>query len=293
MAKTSFSQIPEGLISSFNRALQSGDRFTFSRFTRKNIFVSRRRKKGLSQKSLLPQISVLWATLDESQKTAWTSAGAVVGITGFKLFTQDMVLRIINEIEGIATPSLLYQTKVGRITLESPATAFKLEQLHPREYWVSRAVRGKKGMREPVLITEDFALPLTLKWSFRTNLISTGAGSFIKFYAIVYSLYQGRTIPNIVSVSCGLQDDWQEASAVISDVLGFARNYALYIEGFNIQGDIFFDNVSAKHSGQNWVRDPFCKDIDQSFTKAFYQVPKNWGVINMPAGAFFGSVYYN
>jgi hypothetical protein len=293
MAKTSFSQVPAGLIADFSKGLKTSSRFAFSRFTRNILFVSRKRKAGLNAKTLLPQISALWNSLTIEQRTAWGSAGAVVGLAGFKLFTQDTTLRIVNDIAGTATPNLIYQSLVGRIAIQSPANSIKLTQTHPREYWVSAPVRGKKGMRTPVKIVEDFQLPLTLKWSFKTDLTSTGAGSFVKYYAIIYSLYQGRTIETVLSVSCEISDGWKELSATISNVLGYAKSYALFIEAYNVQGDIFFDNVSAEHSGQNWVRDFACLDVNESFTKAFFQVPKNWGVINMPAGAFFDSIYYN
>jgi len=58
-----------------------------------------------------------------------------------------------------------------------------------------------------------------------------------------------------------------------------------------LQGDLYFDNIKAEHSGQNWVRDTFCNDINQAFTKAFFQVPKHWIADVIEEGANFESIY--
>lgn len=293
MSKTSYQDISLGLQDYYKKALQSGDRFTFPRVRVKTLFLSRRRKKGLSQRTLLPQISALWNNFDTSQKTAWNNAGAFCNLAGFKLFVKDQALRIINEITGVASPSNFYQALVGRLHIESPATALKLTQLHPQQYWVSRKVKNTRSQREPVLVTENFGLPLKIKISFKTNLTLVSGIAKARFYAIVYSLYQGRTIENILEIPFSLVQDWNTQEATLSSVIGFANSYALFLELENVRGDVYIDNVSAEHSGVNWARDPSCNDINQGFTKAFYQIPDHWAVINISDGAFFESVYYN
>lgn len=293
MSKTSYQQISEGLLDSYNKALQSGDRFTVPRVRIKTLFLSRKRKKGLSQKSLLPVVSQVWNAFDITTKTAWSSAGAICNLSGWKLFLKDKCLRIINEISGNATPSTIYQALVGRIHIESPASAIKLVQLHPQQYWVSRPVKNKKSMREPVMVTENFGLPLKIKISYKSNLSAYGGTAKARFYAVVISLYQGRKIENILEIPFTLLNDWATAEATLSNVLGYANSYNLYLELENVRGDLYFDNIDSEHSGTNWARDPYCNDVNESFTKAFYQIPDHWGVINISEGAFFESVYYN
>ncbi len=60
-----------------------------------------------------------------------------------------------------------------------------------------------------------------------------------------------------------------------------------------MRGDVWIDNISAVHSGQNWVRDTHCNNLRQAFTKQFYQVPSHWVAIDLPIGSFFISEYGN
>jgi hypothetical protein len=293
MAKTTFLDIPAGFDFAFNKALTTNDRFQFPSVRLKNVFLSHRRKKGISQKSLLPLCSSMWKTFDGATQDSWNSAGAIMNLTGFKFFVADYVLRMQNDLAGVSTPSLLYQTKVGKLTVSAPATNMLLTQLHPLTYWVSSPVKGKKAMREPVLVVESFALPLVLTISYKSNLVSVGASPRARFYAVVYSLYQGRTIENTVEIPFDLVADWKTATATISSVVGLVKSYALFLELYNVTGTLYVDNIVSFHSGHNWARDPACRDIDQAFTKAFYQVPKHWVAVEISAGCFFGSVYYN
>ena len=293
MAKTTFLDIPAGFDFSFNKSLTVSDRFTFPSVRLKNTFLSRKRKKGITQKSLLPQCSAIWKTFDVETMDLWNSAGEVMNLCGFKLFVADYVLRIQNDLTGVSTPSLLYQTYVGKLTISSPATQLLLTQLHPLTYWVSSPVYGKKGMREPALIIESFDLPLQISISYKTDLTSVGASPRARFYAVVYSNYQGRTIENVLEVPFDLIDDWKTGTATMSSVLGLIKSYSLFLELNDVSGTLYVDNIVANHSGHNWVRDSVCRDLDQSFTKAFYQVPKHWTPVEISEGCFFGSVYCN
>ena len=57
MAKVSTVDIVPGLELAYWRRLAPGDRFTFSRVRRKIDLLSIKRKKGISQRSLLPQVA--------------------------------------------------------------------------------------------------------------------------------------------------------------------------------------------------------------------------------------------
>jgi hypothetical protein len=291
MARTGYITIPAGQEELYRRALQQNDRFVYNRVIRQNLLLSRKRKKGLTQRSLLPQISEAWAGLSAVEKEAWTAAGAECNLNGWRLFVQDMCLRIKNDIAGVATPSTLHQSLVGQLHIEAPATEIKIAQYHPRSYWVSQKIVGRKAMYEPVVVTEDFSLPLALSLNYKSNLTSQGAGSFAKFYAEIWHSYQGADLFTTVDIDLDLVSDWKNDTANVSSLLGYVVGYNLYFHLYNLRGDLFIDNVKATHSGQNWVRDPFCKDIEQAFTRAFYQVPKHWVAVTLPEGSDFDSIY--
>lgn len=291
MAKVSYLLIPPEFDFAYSKALKPNDRFAYSSVRRNAVYRTRRRIKGLTQKSLLPQIKLAWDNLTTEEKENWALAGAECNLSGYRLFVKDKVLRIKNGLSGNTSPQVLAQAMAGVLTIESPATHIKITQLHPSEYWVRRKVPGSKSMFEPVLVKEDFALPLELKVSYASFLDVAGDNPRARFYAVVYSLYQGRTIENVVSCDFELENEGQQISVVLNDVMGAVKSYTLFIELQDCQGLLMFDNIKAIHSGQNWCRDSACNDIDQSFTKAFYQVPKHWAPVELPEGAFFGSEY--
>jgi len=291
MAKVEYVDILPGLEDPFFSALRSGDRFVSSRIAKKIVFFSRKRKKGVSARSLLPQISELWAGLSDEQKLAWSAAAAGQVKNGWCLFVQDCSARIFNDMPGVATSSLLHQSWVGNLKIESPATELKIVQLHPRSYWISRKVTGKKGMYEPVLITEDLGLPCKISLNYSSNLSSQGAGSFAKFYARFWYSYQGRNLYKDLEIPLDLVSDWKNAEATLSVLISYVVRVDLYFHLYNLHGDLYCDNIKLEHSGQNWARDPFCKDILQGFTRAFYQIPKHWAAVTLPVGAHYDSIY--
>jgi hypothetical protein len=293
MAKVKFISIPAGLEEFFNKSVQSSDRFVYSTVRMINPFTSRKKKSGLTQKSQLPLCSSLWENFDTTTQNLWKACGAITGLTGFRFFVQDKVLRLKNFIEGESTPSLLYQSSVGRLHVESPATGLLITQLHPLEYYVLRKKTGKATMYSAVKIVEEFVLPLNIYINYKTNLTAISGGYSARFYAIIYSSYQGRTIETPCDIDFDLVTDWKSASVGIGEVIGLVRGYALFLELDGVRGDVWFDCVQAVHSGQNWVRDRNCNNIKQAFTKQFFQVPANWVAIDLPAGSYYNSEYGN
>jgi hypothetical protein len=291
MAKVSYVDLIPEVEASFYLNLTMAERFIAPHIVMKKTFFSRKSVVGLTQKSLLPQISVAWAGLSDAQKTAWTNAGVERGLNGWRLFVADMCARIKNGLSGVATPSLLHQSWVGHIKITAPAEEIKIAQLHPRSYWISRAVAGKKGMREPVLVTEDFSLPLVLSLNYKSNLTSTGAGSFAKLYADVWYSYQGQDLHSLCEIPLDYFSDWKNATATLSTISTILIGYTLYIHLYKMTGDLYFDNIKATHSGQNWVRDTYCDDIYQTFSKSFYQIPDHWAPVTLPSGSEYDSVY--
>lgn len=291
MAKTEYIDIVPGLEDPYFAGLSFGDRFVHSRVKKKIDFFSRKHIKGITQRSLLPQISVLWAGLSGAEKTAWSNAGAEMNLNGWRLFVQDCCARIYNEMSGVATPSLLHQSWVGNLKIASPATEIKIVQLHPRSYWISKKVSGTKSMYEPVLITEDLGLPCTISLNYSSDLTSTGSGSFAKFYARFWYSYQGANLFEELEIPLDFSTAWKNAEATLTTLLTYVVRVDLYFHLYNLQGNLYFDNVKLEHSGQNWVRDPFCKDILQGFTRAFYQIPKHWAAIILPEGSIYDTIY--
>jgi len=291
MAKTDYVYLIPDLEDQYFASLRTADRFEYTRMTRKVVFFSRKRRKGMTQKSLLPQIAVLWATLSSGQKQAWSDAGAESNKNGWRLFVQDMCARFKNDIAGIATPSLLHQSWVGKLTIEAPASEIKIVQIHPHFYWISKKVRGVKGMRYPVQITEDLALPFTLGVNYKSNLSAVGSPAFAKIYARFWHSYQGQDLVTDLEIPFDAVKDWTHVEDTLTTLSGYVVRYDIYFHIQNMTGVLYFDNVEATHSAQNWVRNPFCKDINQGFTRMFYQVPKHWAAVVLPETSWYDSVY--
>lgn len=291
MAKTGYVDLTTAQEAAYFGTLTSGDRFIAPCVQRKVALMSRRRRAGVSQKSLLPACSAAWATLTPTQKAAWTTAGSYCGLNGWRLFVRDYCYRVVNELVGIATPVITHQALVGELRIDSPADELKIIQPHPSAYFVARKVTGTKSQYEPVAVTERLVLPLQIGLSYKADLELTEADGFAKFYAIVRRLYQGNNIDTLLEINLDLQTDWKTATATLSAILGQYTSYALYFHLYHVQGTLLCDNIKAIHSSQNWARDPACQDIHQDFTRAFYQVPKHWSALIIPDGAFFESVY--
>jgi hypothetical protein len=324
MAKTMYVDILPDMEEAYFTGIRSGDRFIHSRMAKKVTLFSVKSKKGITLRSLLPQIAALWAGLSNAEIEAWSDAATaqknafstvpapkdaaiyglgsfgvtifgnyIVGsnISGWQLFVQDQSARIKNDMPGTAVPSVLHQSWVGGLRIEAPATELKIIQIHPHFYWISKKVTGKKGQYEPVEIGEDLALPVTIGLNYHSNLVAAGPAPSAKFYARFWHSYQGADLYEDLIIPLDLVSDWKNATATQTTLSGYVIRYDLYIHLHDLTGDLFIDNIEVSHSGQNWARDPYCLDINQGFTRAFYQIPKNWAGVIAPVGASFESVY--
>lgn len=291
MARTTFVDVPEALEDAFWGQLQSGDRFTLPKIVRKSAFFGRKKVAGLTRRSYLPVISGLWGGFTAQQKADWKAVDPGSHPHGWRTFVADQSKRIKFGIGGVATPNEFHQDMVGAIVIEAPAEETKIAQFHPSQYWVNQKVQGKKSMYEPVSVTEALALPLKITINYKSDLVSTGGGSFAKFYATVLHFYQGQNLEQDLEIDIPLDNAWASQNITLSSVLGEVVSYNLYIHLYRVRGTLLFDNPKAEHSSQNWVRDPYCKDISKTFTRAFYQIPKHWVVIDLPAGASYNSIY--
>lgn len=291
MAKITYLTVPPELEALYWQCLQSGDRFTVPRIRVKTGLLSKRKKLNLAQRSFLPQIRDIWVRFTPEQQAAWKTADFHNQKHGWRSFVADQTQRIKLGLTGSVTPNAYHQDIVGKIIIESPATELKIIQPHPFVYWTKKAVSGKKNMYTLVKVTERLTLPLNIGISFKSDLVATGEGAFAKYYADVLHFYQGQNLHTYLEVDCPLVSNWTRDENTLSDVLGFAVSYNLYIHLYNVQGEFHFDNVVAEHTSQNWARDILCKNVSQDFTGAFYQVPKHWSAITMPSGSAFYSEY--
>jgi len=291
MVRVTYLTISESQVEKYWGQLQAGDRYISSRVVRKNVFFSRAKIKGLTARSYLPIIKDLWANFTDEQRQAWKDIDSHSQQHGWRTFVADQSKRIKFGYGGTATPNQYHQDMVGAINVESPAEECKIVQLHPSQYWVNTKVSGRKNMYQPVSVTESLALPLKITINFKSDLTSTGSGSFAKFYALVRHFYQGVNRETALEIDIPLQNAWTSDNITLSEVLGAVSSYNLYIHIYKARGTLWFDNVKAEHGGQNWVRDPYCKKIAQQFTRAFYQIPRHWAPITLPAGADYESVY--
>lgn len=292
MAKTSLITIPPGLDTTYNKVIQSGDRFIYPHVKVKRLFTSRKRKKGLTQRSLFVSLAPVWNAFDSATKDAWTQAGLRSDLSGFKLFVQDTAIRRAENLPGYAIPSNHYQSMVGKIQIEAPAVGLTIMQLHPQSYYINRKIPGTRSKYEPVLISENLSLPVNIEIDYKADLLEVDENPYAKFYITIYSNYQGKTIENKCEIPFNILCPWEHVAQTIVNVQGQFRGYNAFIELHSLRGTLLFDNVVIYHSGQNWARDPHCNSIQTTFTKAFYQIPRNWIPTEIISGAFYGSVYH-
>jgi hypothetical protein len=291
MAKISVLNVSPENEALYFKALQPGDRFAYSRISIKRSILSRAKLKGLTQKTLLPQITDLWNGLNQQSQNVWNTAASYSNMTGFRLFMQDTCYRLAHGISGLAMPNINHQYKVGELLLFPPATAAKLIQIHPSNYYVYRKVYGTKSQYNPVMVAEVFSLPFTAAISYKSDLTPTGSGSYAKFYADVISSYQAVDQHNLVEINIVSDSAWHTQSAQLTTMLGHFVSYELYIEVYNMQGRFLFDNIYSAHDSHNFARDWKCNTIETEFTKQFYQIPAHWAPVNLPTGAEYKSVY--
>jgi len=291
VAVTTYLTIPPEVEEKYYSHLQSSDRFVLPKIRPKTVILSRKKIAGLTKRSYLPAIAELWRAFTDQQRADWKAISPYSRPHGWASFVADQSKRIKFGIPGTATPNANHQDMIGKIEIIAPAEEIKIIQPHHSFYWISRKVAGKKGMYIPVKIDEAFCLPLKLTIHRKSNLVSTGSGSFVRFYASIRHLYQGQNLNHDEIIEIPLVSNWAEQDTTISTLAGLAVSYNLYIHLYKVRGTLLIDLVKAEHSGSNWVRDHLCKKIEQDFTRGFYQVPKHWAPITMPAGSDYESIY--
>lgn len=292
MTRVSFVQIPSGSEDIYNGAITPSNRFVFSSVRLKPLFTSRKRKKELTLISLTPAAADSWNALSPTVQDEWKTAGLASNYKPFQCFLRDFASRTRNALPVPGTPSDFVQNSCGRMVLSGSATHMRIVQEHPFTYYILRKVTGTKSQYSPVLVTEEFGMPLRISISYKTNLTASGANPSARFYAEVLSTYQGQDKITTVELLFDLVADWNRVTATLDAAIGIVRKYTLFIQMTDVQGTLNFDNPEAYHSGQNWIRDPRCDHVATTYTKSFYQVEKNWVGDDLPTGSYYDSIYY-
>jgi len=291
MARTTTIEVPDELKNLYNKTIERSDPFTFGTAQAHKALTPDARRVALREQSLFRFLSPIWRALTTEQKQVWKDAGVYNGISGWQLFISDNSARIRNDLELDVPPSDLWQVNAGQITIESPATEILLKQDHPQSYWVAQKVVGASWKKELSLITETFSLPLELEIRYKSDLTATGGTQRARYYAELWTSYQGEDIRNVYAIDFDPSTDWAYSEIAIAQQRGIIIGYTLYLEIYGYTGTLLFDNIRATHSGSNWARDPRCDSVNQTFRKAFAIVPPFWIPVSQPAGASFASYY--
>lgn len=291
MAQVGYIDIPPEFITQFQKLLSPASSRRTGAIRKSGYLPSKAQVVKLTTRSLLPEISARWAALSVAEQNQWKIAAAVSKMSGWALFVQDTAYRIKYGLAGNATPSIYHQFKVGRIEINAPADRALLAQYHPERYFVSQKMRGNTTQRVDVPVNEILKLPLEVALSYRAQLTATSPDAVARFYAVIYSSYQGRTIETEVGFDLQTQTTWRQDNAQSSGIIGTPRYYNLWLEFNHIRGWFEWDNVRAVHTGTNWARDPRCTDVNNELSKVNFQIEKSWEEQFLPAGAGFDSVY--
>jgi len=302
MAKTQYIDIPDEFKNVYKNSVERRDRFILGVCQGRKRLLSRRARKLLSRASIVnsPQegqgslfrfLSPFWQALTPEQKALWTIASPNSSLTNWQLFISDCAVRIKNSLTFPISPSELWQVRTGYIKIEAPATQLVIKQEHPQNYWVAQKIVGQSWKKELVLIEELFTLPMVLAIRYKTNLTATGPTQKARYYAKVLSRYQGVDVLTEFSIDFIVNTDWLYASVLVSGLRGVIVGYTLFIEVIGYTGELFYDNIRATHSGQNWALDPRCDDISKVYTGAFAVVPPFWLPVELPDGATYSSQF--
>lgn len=291
MAFVSYVDIDPAQEQQFYSVLTPDSQFLYSKVKKKTGLFSAKKKKSLLLRSFLPQIAEAWNALSVAEQTAWTTAGSYCNLNGYRCFVAESSVRLKLDLTIPNTPSNYHQAWYGHLNISAPAQQIKITQPHPASYYIHHLVPGGGGLYEPKLIEEPMSLPLQIGLSYKCILSATGASQIAKYYAVVRSSYQGVDRENVVEINLNLDGNWHTETATLTTTLGYFTSYSLYFHIYGYTGDVYFDNIKSIHSAVNWARDARCYDVNVAFNNQYYQIPKSWVALELPAGSAYDSDY--
>ncbi|MDD5353165.1 MAG: hypothetical protein PHS93_08410 [Candidatus Omnitrophica bacterium] len=250
--------LPAGLEIIYNKTLRMYDISVFCNVGKNPRFFPRKRKLELREISYLFAIAQAWANFTDEQKTAWKTAGDVIGEHGYNLYVQDKSYRIKHLIGGDATPSIYHQYLIGHLNLSGAATSALIVQYNKhRLYW-----------------------PCSFKISFKSNLSASGPDPYARLKLIWTRYYTGQNIEETETIEIPLSQAWTTETKDITIQPGSKGRWRLEIELNDVQGDLYFDNPWVEYRGQVNTNDAYCDDV-----------VKWWEGVNLPVGATLETIY--
>ena len=252
--------IPAGLEIIYNKTLRMYDISVNCNIGKNPRFLPRSTYYTLKEITYLFSIAQAWGNLSEATKTAWKTAGDVIGQHGYNLYVQDKSYRIKNGLGGDATPSTYHQYLSGHINVQNPANSAKIAQYN----------------------TYNINFPATYEISYKTDLIADGPGPSVKFKFSWTRYTQGQNIEATEEFDIPLSSVWATQSDTVTQLDGIRGKWKIELELIDVIGDIWFDNVIVDYSGDIRNNDPYCLDVDYW-----------WRNVNIGDGVTFDTVYPN
>lgn len=291
MAKVQTVTVDDEMRDLYDKTLMQRDRFSLGVIQAQRRVTPRTLKEKLRGRTLFSFLRDYWAELTPEEKEVWRAAGAASGLSGWQLFVADNAQRIRADLPLGEPPADEWQVLAAHARIEAPASELIVTQAHPATYMEAVKVRGRAWKKEAVRVTEPFSLPLTVSCSYTTALEATGETQVARFYARVWSSYQGRDIFTDAVIPLLENTDWVQGSATVSAQRGIILGYVLVLEIVGYRGDVWLDNIKATHGGTNWARDTKCNEVQKIYTRGFAEVAPHWVALSQPAGAYFSSLY--
>lgn len=315
MAKISYRENANELENLYRKNLSPADRFNFSTIRVKKTLFTKKYLSKITQKSLMPEISLAWSNLSNYDKSMWLTSYAEYFKNGFRAFVKSYIQRKKAGLSGIPDYNNFFLGKVGQVHIESPANRCHIKQDHPNNYYVMTKVAGTKSQFNPVVIYEFATFPINFRLSYKSNLSALSSNFHARVYIRIYTDYQGKRLmtdfiqlldlstenissygsANFGSGNYGLLEfgGWERLNFNIDKPLGTFKGYEFHIDLYDVIGDVYFDNLYIYHSGRNWGRDPHFENMRTTYTRKYYQIASHYDIIDLPNGANFNSIYYD
>jgi len=171
------------------------------------------------------------------------------------------------------------------------ANKILITQKHPYVFWEYYKKSGRKKMYSKRHVEDRLTFPFKIALSRKTNLTSVGDLPYCYLIAKITHFYDGHLYYTLYPVDMPLVAAWGYQEVEISAPGGYVGTYELQIRLNDVTGEIWFDNIIGEHDGTNFVRDEYCNDITREFFDEWFNVARNWEPTNVPAGAFYESIY--
>jgi len=261
MVKIVNPNIPPELQGEFDKAVNIQNYAGYSRISLKKGFFSRKLKKNIIARSMLPNIAQSWAGLSEAEKTAWSNVAAIANLEGYWQMVQDTAKRKKAGLEGLSTPTTEHCANIGYLYQQTMDEHTVFIQRHNAGYSARRKIPGYSGRYEYVTITENVTLPLELKFNYKCEF--SGEPMLRELHVFLWLHYLKDEVEHTISIGGQLteQENWDNAEFILDELDGTPLYYDLYFHFYGCAGYLMYDNLQITHSGQNWAIDPFANDI--------------------------------